>query len=169
MKKIVWISGIAWLILAIALTVLGKQLAAISGGAPKIDFMVSATSEAILTALQQYGDEGRRLYWSANLVDMLFAVALPVFAWSAARPFIGWRWLAAVAPAGFGILDIAENMLVGWLLAHWPGFDPSVGAACAGIVRLKLVFLVLVYLQLLFAAGVGLWRMVLRRGAGQAG
>ena len=150
---------LSFLFLASILTLGGKQLHAMSGGAPKLDFLWSAPPEAYLEALSRYGAAGRALFFRLNVVDMLFPLNV---AWLGGllltRAFRTPGWLPLV-PLAFALLDLIENLLFFRMLRAWPDFSTTLASVCAVVTTAKLAALGLSYALMLAA----LLRLGLRR------
>jgi hypothetical protein len=157
------LSAAAFVVLGILITLAGEKLGALSGGAPKLDFLWLAPPETYRQTLDRYGDAGRQFYFWMNWLDMLFPLSLAWFGSLLLKRSFGIGGRLAFAPMLFALLDIAENGLLFLMLAQWPAFSDRLATACSAVTALKLIALGLSYLFMAAALLLSVVRWFRRR------
>ncbi len=168
-----WASTAAFLALAAILTAGGARLAALSGGAPKLDFLWAASPQVYRRALEAYGEGGRRLFAWLNAVDFLFPVAVvwlgrallhephpPTPSPLAGRGRRGRGGALGWVPVAFALLDWVENLLFFGILGLWPTPPDVLLRACAKVTTAKLTLLAVSYALFAVAAAALAFRRV---------
>jgi len=135
---------------------LGPQLQAQAGGQTPFDLRPlgygADEARALLSALTS---EGTALYLGAiRINDTIFPL---LFTLTLCLPLAGWGWLWFLPALAYGLLDLAENMVVATLLRTGPSVTDGVIALASGLTMAKFLAVALA----LLAAAMGLvarWR-----------
>jgi len=121
-------------------TWLDSGLQAIAPGAVTPDVLGFVNAVAFLQAIEALGSEGREIYLTSNLVDMVYPLAYSTFF----LLLLGWGFRARLAAGGFWpwllvlplltiVGDYTENTSTRLLVSQWPdGPHWAVAVALAG-------------------------------------
>ncbi len=129
------------LIVSLVLAVLlGATFPALPIGGEMLDVRQGYDHGEVVTAMEQYGEEGRRVYvWASASLDTLFPIAacslLAGFIFRL-RPNERLGTLAFVPIAG-ALFDFGENILIMAMLVGYPDIATTQVAAAATFTQLK--------------------------------
>lgn len=88
-----------------------------------LDVKPGYTYDEVISALDGYGAQGRRVYaWSSATLDTVLPVVYVSFLAGLVyrfRPREGLWWLASL-PVAAGVLDLCENIQIVLMLMHYP-------------------------------------------------
>jgi hypothetical protein len=166
---------VAYVVLVSALDAFEKRIKEHSGGLGVPDLLHGFTAAELYARLEAFGAEGRRLYFFAELVDLVYPLVYATFfafvLALAVRALLapGSRWTAlCLLPYGAMVSDYLENTCFFTVLGAWPTRLDAV-ASLGGVFNLIkwAIFAVVLPLAVLGLAGTGL--SALRRRASRAG
>ena len=165
----------AYVALAAALGVCEARIKERSGGLGVPDLMHGFTAAELYARLEAFGPEGRRVYFGAELVDLVYplvyATTLAFVLALAARALFaaGSRWvLACLLPFGVMLFDYLEDTCFFAVLLAWPARLEAVATA-GGVFNMGkwVVFAAVLPLTVLGLAGLAI--QAVRRRAARAG
>jgi hypothetical protein len=119
---------------------LDSGLQAVSPGAVTPDVLGFVDALVFMQTIEHLGDEGRQIYLTFNLIDMVYPLAYSTFF----LLLLGWGFRARLAAGGFWpwllvlplltiVGDYTENICVRMLVSDWPnGPRWAVTVALAG-------------------------------------
>jgi hypothetical protein len=130
--------ALAALLYGVCLYFLGgaaTKIAALTGGLTVPDLMKGFTARELYERLDAFGDEGRRIYFRAEMVDMVYPLAYGftcAFAIAlAARRFFGGyarARLLVLLPLAAVVCDYLENASILTVLRGWPERQMTIAA-----------------------------------------
>ncbi|AOP32702.1 hypothetical protein A0128_01740 [Leptospira tipperaryensis] len=110
----------------------------------KMDFRPFSSSQDIVEVFGAYGEQGRKLYFWIDIVDMIFPIPLFLsFAgiYTRAAQKIGLPMSFNLLSLGFLIFDILENSFMFYFLASWPNVPEPLATLNGAVTATKLFFL----------------------------
>jgi hypothetical protein len=124
---------LAYVVLVGVLGACEARIKGYSGGLGVPDLMQGFTAAELYARLDAFGPEGRRIYFGAELVDLVypfvyasfFAVALALSARALFASGSRWR-LGCVLPYGAMLFDYLENACFFTVLLAWPAHVDTV-------------------------------------------
>ncbi|MDE2732641.1 MAG: hypothetical protein OXI38_14750 [Bacteroidota bacterium] len=131
-------------------------------GGESLDGRFGYTHSEAVTALESYGESGRRVYaWGSMTLDLLLPLLYASFMVGLIyrfRPAERW-WMLAYLPLGVALLDLGENVQVVLMLTGYPNISVGQVAAASLFTSLKVVtFFLCLALGIVLAVVAGIRR-----------
>lgn len=161
----VFLASIAWIMSLVAVEAFDRRIAESSGGIPKLDLVFGYDTATAMDTLRQFGEAGRAFYIASTWADMVFPLALSIFA-LLLLPRAGLRHpLLLMSPVGFLLLDVLENLALLKVVSGFPLVSTSVVETASFLTQAKLCLLAPTYLMMIASLLIVFvrWSVSLRR------